>query len=444
MIYAGVDSSAEKYIMPHLSGLRDASRGGLVGDIVLLIDRVKGAGRDRKALGANFDDTRLFRLGQGRWERVGGGQEFPEITLTSTFEANTGDPQTLRKFIRFAKRSFPARRYALILFGHGESRSVCPDVSSPCADSGEWEDPLFVAEISEGLTHEDAVDVLWVDVCSFGGIENAYQYRPGPGRFSAKVMLATPPLSIPAPFARVLECCGLLGKEKDRRPLVNSAETFGLAALRAIEERLKERLRDGQKVHRESWGLYDLNRADAAKKAVDRLAVAIDRTGARAVVEELRGGGLDAATLNYSYRGDPLQWVISAHFDLFDLAGRIADDDRLSEDVRMRAIEVMREVDSMVIDSFAMPGFREFQPGRNGIYIVFPGSLAEIGGEPVWKSFRWFHPFDQRKVKTAFGLYDWCRDGATPGNGQVENWFELLDAWLDVNDDVGGFNEYRR
>jgi len=36
------------------------------------------------------------------------------------------------------------------------------------------------------------------------------------------------------------------------------------------------------------------------------------------------------------------------------------------------------------------------------------------------------------------------RDGATTGNGEVENWFELLDSWFDdTSGDAGGLNGHR-
>src|SRR3972149_3748065 len=78
MIYGGVDSTAESYILPQLAALKKASRSGLVGEVVLLMDRVKGDSKDKKILGADFDDTRLFRLVEGGWERVEGGKGFSE------------------------------------------------------------------------------------------------------------------------------------------------------------------------------------------------------------------------------------------------------------------------------------------------------------------------------------------------------------------------------
>jgi len=454
MIYGGVDSTAESYILPQLAALKKASRSPILGEVVLLMDRVKGDSKDKKILGADFDDTRLFRLGEGAWERVEGGAEFPEITLTSTFEANTGDPRTLKKFIRFAKREFPAKRNALLLFGHGESRSACPDTSSECADSGEFEDPLFTAEITEGLTQREAVDLLWVDVCSFAGIENAYQFRPGPDRFHAQVLLSCASLSSPAPMARVLRQCGIIQSPKGHE-VAPSAAAFGKAALDAIADSLGQRTPVTQRVERESWGSYDLGKAEAVKLAVDRMAVSITEADGRQVVEDIRGWGdpmqgraheLAAAqplSLNYLYPKDPLRSMMSAHFDLYDLARRVRDDQRLSQAIREAAADVARNVDAMVLASVGMDDYVGFEPGRHGLYIVFPGNVAEIGGSPVWSFFRWYHPFDQRSLRAAFGNYDWCRDGAAPGNGRVENWFELLDSWFDIDDPSGGMNFYR-
>jgi len=442
MIYGGVDSTAESYLLPQLASLKKASRAGLVGEVVLLIDRVKGDSDDKKILGADFDDTRLFRLVASRWERVDGGTEFPEITLTSTYEANTGDPRTLQKFIRFAKREYPAKHYALLLFGHGESRSACPDTSSECADSGEFEDPLFTAEISEGLTQREAVDVLWVDVCSFGGIENAYQFRPGPDRFHAQVMLTAVSLSTPAPMADVLRQCGIIGPSQEHE-VAPSAEAFGKTALNAVADNLGKRTPRKNRVEREAWGCYDLSRAAAVKQAVDRLAVAVVEADGRKIVEEIRGWGDNPMTLNYLHQLDPTRWVSSAHFDLYDLARRIRDDLRLSQAIRVAAANLARNVDTMVLASVGMDDYTGFEPGRHGLYIVFPGGEAEIGGAPAWSYFRWYHPYDQRKLRAAFGNYDWCRDGPVPGNGQVENWFELLDSWYDENNETGGMNFYR-
>jgi clostripain len=47
---------------------------------------------------------------------------------------------------------------------------------------------------------------------------------------------------------------------------------------------------------------------------------------------------------------------------------------------------------------------------------------------------RWYSPLP---VDGVYGRLSWCRDGATAGNGKVENWFELLDAWFDAAGEPG-------
>lgn len=443
MVYGGVDSSAESYLFPHLADLKVGSRWGVRGHVVVLIDRVKGATGDRRVLGEDFSDTRLFHLGNGRWDRVGGGDVFPEITTTSKFEANTGDARTLQSFIRFAKQTYPADRYALILFGHGESRSVCPDVSNPCADSGEFEDAMFTAEISDGLTAEESVDLLWVDVCSFGSVENAYQFRPRADRFSARAMLTSPSLSFPAPILEVLQACGIVKEAHGRESAVKNAAGFATAAIDTIGPILERREAMKTRVEREAWAAYDLDRVGALKQVVDALAVELADGDHRVAVGDVRGWGEDRRTLDYMYFRDPQRWVSSPFFDLFDLARRLGEDPRFSESIRAQAREVARAADAVVLASVGTDRGDQFLPGQHGLYIVLPGGVPEVGGAPVWSFFRWYHPGDQRTLRTAYGHYDWCHDGALPDNGRVENWFELLDFWLDVNDAAGGFNGYR-
>ncbi len=44
----------------------------------------------------------------------------------------------------------------------------------------------------------------------------------------------------------------------------------------------------------------------------------------------------------------------------------------------------------------------------------------------------------------SYGLYDWCIDGATEGNNQVDNFYEYLDFLFDTtNDNSGGVNAYQ-
>jgi len=443
MIYGGTDSSAEEHILEPLSTLRDTAADGQNGEIILLYDRTPGYTDDATLFGENFEDTRLFRLNGGQWDRIAGGPEFSEITLSSKYEANTGDGHTLKKFIRSCKRNYPAKRYALILLGHGENYGVLPDMTNACPDTGEKPDFIYTAEFTEALSKEESVDFIWFDVCSFGGIENAYQLRPGNGSFSAKAMIATPPVSNTAPMRDILVNAGFVGKTEKRGPLVQSGLEFGKVAIATMRDKYRGMYAKEPGMRSECWGLYDLSYAEDVKDAVDKLARFLKVTDSRQHVEAIRGSGVTPRCMNYMREPDDPTWVNAPHFDLYDLAQRIRDAASLDVSVRNAASNLVKTVDLFIADSFAGPRYENFSDGKNGIYIIFPDGNAKIADTRHWATFEWYHPNDRRKLSRAFGNYAWCRNGAIEGNNKVENWFELLDFWFDLHDKKGGFNKYR-
>ena len=92
----------------------------------------------------------------------------------------------------------------------------------------------------------------------------------------------------------------------------------------------------------------------------------------------------------------------------------------------------------MVASSFTV-GLEGFEEGRHGLYVVFPGGDASASPAAAWQALRWYHPSEGGR---GHGRYAWCADGATPGDGRVDNWFELLDAWYDAGEAPQGVNGY--
>jgi len=445
LIYGGVDSSAEAHILPHLQSLGALSSKGQAGQILLLMDRTPGHSDDDQILGENFEDTRLFQLNGGTWNRVAGGAAFPEITQDSTYEANSGHADTLGKFIDFGKKFAPAERYALIVFGHGDCRSVCPDLTSPNAERDEHDDPLYVAELTHHLTAAQSVDLIWFDVCSFAAIENAYQLRPRGGAFSTQAMLATPPVSTPAPMSAILEQAGILGEHSDGDKQPADGVAFGTVAVDVTARHLAKA--SPLASFSEAWSCFDLTAADDVKRAVDRLAVVLADGEHKQLAERIRGSGKKRPTLNYMStvlaKDVERAWVAAPHFDLYDLARRLDDDSATAPEVKSPARDVMHSVDRLVAASYGGRRYRNFEPGKHGVYIVFPDGDASWRDKPQWARFGWYHPDDRQSHRYSFGNYAWCADGATASNGVVENWFELMDRWFDTDNATGGLNGYR-
>ena len=160
------------------------------------------------------------------------------------------------------------------MFGHGDCRSVCPDITSPNTERNEFDDPLYVAEMTEVIEDTESVDLIWFDVCSFAAIENAYQLRPGTGRFSTNAMLATAPISNPAPMSDILEAAGMLGPTTAEQQLPADGVSFGRVAIELMQQHLKKAFFRGTK---ESWVCYDLTAVETVKETVDQLAVALSK-----------------------------------------------------------------------------------------------------------------------------------------------------------------------
>jgi clostripain len=110
--------------------------------------------------------------------------------------------------------------------------------------------------------------------------------------------------------------------------------------------------------------------------------------------------------------------------DLYDLASRVAEHDEFSDSIRSAARGAMATVDDLVVASFGMGAYAGFQPGRNGLFIVLPNDGADRG-----KLFDWYTPGPG--ARGHHGRWAFLSDGATAGNGAVENWFELIDSWFD-------------
>ena len=68
----------------------------------------------------------------------------------------------------------------------------------------------------------------------------------------------------------------------------------------------------------------------------------------------------------------------------------------------------------------------------------------ENKGEDTLFVLCWYTPLEAGDELAPYGRWAFLADGATPGNGKVENWFELLDSWFDDPDfGPGGYNRYR-
>src|SRR5262245_22999935 len=287
LIYGAVDNDANEPLVQFLDQARRAFDNDPGIELLLFIDRSeKHRKKARSYLGEDFTGTRLYRLTKDTAERLSGGSQLPEITLDKDVELNSADAKYVQQFIAWGKANYPAQRYALMIYSHANGVAMCPD-----GQSGE---EMGFAELSDKVSVKERVDFLALELCNMGGIEIAYQWRPGNGRFEADVLLAIPNAGPPLDWDRAFGRIRTPGHKPRSGQAVNpatlTAADFGQLV---IEEgrlgRLAAEKSGRQQVH-ESAGCYDLHRVAAVKKAVDALSVELAKAGARDIVLELRKG----------------------------------------------------------------------------------------------------------------------------------------------------------
>lgn len=95
-------------------------------------------------------------------------------------EAETDEPETLERFLRFAHEWFPAERTLLFLYGHGGAwRGACNDVSNGednlMGSLDNWLTPL---EMETALASVGGIDALMFSApCVMSSLETAYELR---------------------------------------------------------------------------------------------------------------------------------------------------------------------------------------------------------------------------------------------------------------------------
>jgi len=446
LVYGAADNNADGPILRFLDDLRRALDDDPGMELVLFLDRHEKFSDDEKLLGANFTGGRLFRIRKDSAERLDPGDEFPALAGSGDPEVDSADPENLGRFLAYGKKHFPAKRYGLLIYSHADGRGMCPD------DQSRRE--MWIPELTAVVGADQKVDFLGLELCNMSGIEIAYQWRPGNGGFSADVLLAIPnagpPLDWDRAFARIRtpgHATSAPGPHLD--PATMTAAQLGRLV---IEEGANGRKamaadeRHAEDVRYESAASMDLTLAAEVKRKIDDLAVFLARTNAKEVFEDLRGPSHAGKTVDFA-RGGVEQ---APYFDLFQLCDRAAFCDKLSTETRAAARAAADAVDRFVLDSFGMDGLESegFEDGKSGVFIVFPDGDESSGafgvGNTLWSKFRWYSPLEKKAKNDPYGRWSFLADGAKPGNGVVENWFELLDSWFDPDPDAkGGVNGYR-
>ena len=95
-------------------------------------------------------------------------------TITELGEPNMASAATISEFIDFSVKNYPAKKYAFILWDHGQGwKSILSDWDN----NGYRSAPLNNHIVAEGIKDSGLfIDVLGVDACAMATIEAAYEF----------------------------------------------------------------------------------------------------------------------------------------------------------------------------------------------------------------------------------------------------------------------------
>lgn len=444
MYYAVGSNSSETDLMSDIQEMMDGKNSSQY-EVIMLIDRVEGFSNDSLTLGDNFTDTRLYQLGSNTYTRLGGRKMLPQISPDASSEINMADANILKRFIQYCKQYYPANHYMLVLRSHGNGVGMCPDAESGMMDR------LYPGEMADVLSQEESVDILGLDVCSMAGLENLYEWRPGTQSFSADYVIASAPLSgawaYDQIFNRLQDDVSLDlgldmnyfdgGRETNLQP--GSMTPTGFAQL-IIEE-----IYDSQQWA--SWGLFDNTKISEVKLKMDAAALLLAEEE-KAIVNDIIQQSLPYH--HDTHMSEETARMAFPYVDAYHFWDQIAHRMELKPATRSKAKAVCESIDELVIHSYYGRGFLpetdNFTNGKTGVYQILPlgNTISSQTGRSFWAHTSWFHPGNQTAAENAYGLYDWCIEGAIQGNKKVDNFFEYLDYLFDTsNTETGGVNHYQ-
>jgi len=362
MVYLDADNNLEG------AGLDDFREMASVGsstavNIVVQMDRCAGY----TTADGNWTGTRRFLIQRG---------DTPSgAPLQDLGEQNMGDPRTLQGFVEWGVTTYPAQRYALVIWNHGggwrvmmkrleqkvralSSRGIQEwGISRAVASDETDNDELYMFEVQTALETARAglearlntvvkLDLLGFDACLMGMVEVAYAVRN-----SANYVVGSEEVE-PGdgwPYNTILA-------DLSANPAMTPGDLGGAIVAR----------------YGSSYG-SGVTQAAVDVAALSGLTTAIDTFATKAAGEWDKLKAARLGSRQYHYDNFSTTWGV----DMWDFADRVSSQ-VAAPDIRDAASELRGAVDTFVVHEHHSPNMA----GSHGIAIYFPPSSAVYQNDP--------------------------------------------------------------
>lgn len=167
MVYMCADNDLENFGVDDFLEMASVGSDANI-NIIVQMDRSNG-------YDARYEDWKSCK----RYKITAGATPTSAAAVQDLGETNMGDPAVLTDFINWAATNYPANKYALILWDHGDgwrgekqatAKAVCNDGSSG--------DVLYTREVRQALANATTkVNLIGFDACLMSMVEVAYELR---------------------------------------------------------------------------------------------------------------------------------------------------------------------------------------------------------------------------------------------------------------------------
>jgi hypothetical protein len=255
-----------------------------------------------------------------------------------------GSPYTLKDFVSWGMKSYPAQHYVVVLMGHGGAWTGALEMSP--VDIGQAVQ-AGVQEANKATKRNDEVDALVFNSCYMGNLETVEQMKN-----AARTTIASEMSALSSVFAHWPQLLEKTGERLDRgeefNPVTFARDFVGFYRRRG--EEIKDEPKLIKQVHQSYLTLVALDntKVENVAKAWDNFIQAWKESGIpdRDVFKKI------ASAKNYpssAYTPEML-FDYGTLRDLGDIAGKVIADPKMPDKMREAAVGIVESLKAAVID----------------------------------------------------------------------------------------------